>query len=245
MANIVSTIVKAITQLFKKPVATSVSVSVPDEPDNNEQLNVEETEQQSSSTSQPEPSISSDILTDEDKEAVVEDKRAEVEETVKGSVIRIVRKWVYWAGNNADSSTVGTFSIDNDSLTGYILEPYGESTAQSGQDKRIPLGTYNLVWHVSDKYTKAKYPPNGVPKLYNNSVSQSRAILIHPGNTGTDSIGCLLPGSGITVKTINNKKYVTAVTSSTVKLEALIKYINKQGIGNVKIIITEAYEDYK
>jgi hypothetical protein len=170
----------------------------------------------------------------------------------KESIIRIVRKWEYDSGSNSTSSTIGTFTIDNDSLTGYILEPYGESTTQGGQDKRVPAGTYSMIWHTSARYPKTKYVSkgreelnNGFPKIYNNNVSQNRAILIHVGNSGGDSAGCLLPGGGITVATINNKKKVTGVTSSTDKFYDLIEYIESKGIENVKIIITEAYEDYK
>jgi hypothetical protein len=168
-------------------------------------------------------------------------------------IIRIIRKWEYDSGTNSKSSTIGTFTIDNDILSGYILEPYGTSTIESGKDKRIPAGEYNLTWHLSENFTKDKYSKknkgrylnNGFPKLFNGSVSQSRGILIHIGNTGMDSEGCLLPGQSIAVTTINNKKYATGVESSTDTFYKLIDYIEKQGIENVKIIITEKYEDYK
>ena len=169
------------------------------------------------------------------------------------NVIRITRKWEYKAPTHSSSSTVSEFKISDSDLTGYILEPYGETTKQSGQDKRIPTGKYNLTWHVSTKYSKDKYSKNkrgnflenGFPKLYNNDVPKSRAILIHVGSKGEHSEGCLLPGSDIVVSEINGKKYVTGVSGSINKFYQLIEYIESNGIDNVKVIIEEKYEDYQ
>jgi hypothetical protein len=163
--------------------------------------------------------------------------------------IKIERKWEYKAANHADSSTVGTFSIDDNTLTGYILEPGGDSTAQSGQDRRIPPGTYDLTWHTSVKFPKDKYQvrgqgrylENGFPKLYSDDVSKDRGILIHIGNDGDDTQGCLLPGSGVTKQTVEGKECVTAVTGSTATFYALMDYIEGQGIENVKIEISENF----
>ena len=172
---------------------------------------------------------------------------------VISNIIWITRKWEYKASKHSSSSTVSEFKISDSDLTGYILEPYGESTKQSGQDKRIPTGKYNLVWHVSTKYSKDKYSKNkrgnflenGFPKLYNNDVPKSRAILIHVGSKGEHSEGCLLPGSDVVVSEINGKRYVTGVSGSINKFYQLIEYIESNGIDNVKVVIEEKYEDYK
>ncbi|WP_462109347.1 DUF5675 family protein [Campylobacter concisus] len=129
----------------------------------------------------------------------------------------------------------------------------GKSTKQSGQDKGIPTGKYNLVWHISTKYSKDKYSKNkrgnflenGFPKLYNNDVPKSRATLIHVGSKGEHSEGCLLPGSDVVVSEINGKRYVTGVSGSINKFYQLIEYIEINGIDNVKVVIEEKYEDYK
>lgn len=171
----------------------------------------------------------------------------------KQSIIRLVRKWEYKATTHEASSTISEFTIDDDELTGYFLEPYGGSTTQSGQDKRIPTGEYNLTWHTSTKFSKDKYSKkkkgkelkNGFPKLYNSKVSALRGILIHIGNKGKDSEGCLLPGNNITVEKIGKKKCVTAVTGSTIVFYQLISYIESKGIENIKLVITEKYEEYK
>ena len=172
---------------------------------------------------------------------------------VISNIIWITRKWEYKASKHSSSSTVSEFKISDSDLTGYILEPNGESTKQSGQDKRIPTGKYNLVWHVSTKYSKDKYSKNkrgnflenGFPKLYNNDVPKSRAILIHVGSKGEHSEGCLLPGSDVVVSEINGKRYVTGVSGSINKFYQLIEYIESNGIDNVKVVIEEKYEDYK
>ncbi len=173
--------------------------------------------------------------------------------TINNNIIYITRKWEYKASSHSSSSTVSEFKISDSDLTGYILEPYGESTKQSGQDKRIPTGKYNLVWHVSTKYSKDKYSKNkrgnflenGFPKLYNNDVPKSRAILIHVGSKGEHSEGCLLPGSDVVVSEINGKRYVTGVSGNINKFYQLIEYIESNGIDNVKVVIEEKYEDYK
>ena len=172
---------------------------------------------------------------------------------INDNIIYITRKWEYKASSHSSSSTISEFKINDSDLTGYILEPYGESTKQSGQDKRIPTGKYNLVWHVSTKYSKDKYSKNkrgnflenGFPKLYNNDVPKSRAILIHVGSKGEHSEGCLLPGSDVVVSEINGKRYVTGVSGSINKFYQLIEYIESNGIDNVKVVIEEKYEDYK
>ncbi|WP_107695975.1 DUF5675 family protein [Campylobacter concisus] len=129
---------------------------------------------------------------------------------INDNIIYITIKWEYKASSHSSSSTISEFKISDSDLTGYILEPYGESTKQSDQDKRIPTEKYNLVWHVSTKYSKDKYSKNkrgnflenGFPKLYNNDVPKSRAILIHVGSKGDHSEGCLLLGSDVVVNEI-------------------------------------------
>ncbi len=80
-------------------------------------------------------------------------------EVKDGNNIYIVRKWEKWVTNNSKSATFGEFTFDN--LSGYICEPYGEETATSGLDKRIPVGKYNIKWHTSTKYNKKLYTKSG------------------------------------------------------------------------------------
>jgi Family of unknown function (DUF5675) len=95
---------------------------------------------------------------------------------------------IYQRMTETNQSTTGNFSIPGTNISGYILEPAGPSTTQSGLDRRVPAGTYNIIKNVGTKY--------GL-RLYNDQVPQSRAILMHIGNYPGDTEGCLLPGSSI------------------------------------------------
>jgi len=140
--------------------------------------------------------------------------------TTTGVTIRLVRKW------QTKVSTIGEFTIDGTDIKGYILEEKGPDTTTSGIEQRIPVGTYNLVWHNG---TRKK----NVLKLYNAEVSQSRAILIHSGNDASDTEGCLLAGS------TRSKDFVG---NSQAKLKEINDYVKLKGIDGAKIIITANYE---
>ncbi|OXA76350.1 hypothetical protein B0A65_19180 [Flavobacterium frigidimaris] len=134
--------------------------------------------------------------------------------------MRLIRKW------QTKKSTIGEFTIDNSDITGYILEEKGPDTTISGIEQRIPIGTYNLVWHNGTKF-------KNVLKLYNNEVNINRAILIHAGNSAEATEGCLLPGSS---------RSVDWVSKSVDKLNEINEYVKSIGIENAKIIITQEYE---
>ncbi|MBL8852859.1 MAG: PEGA domain-containing protein [Planctomycetaceae bacterium] len=85
-------------------------------------------------------------------------------------------------------STISRFEIEGTNISGYFLEPPGPSTAQSGKNRRIPPGIYDLR---ITRYHKRNYIAIGVS---NEVVAKSRRILIHIGNYPVDTEGCLLPG---------------------------------------------------
>jgi len=145
---------------------------------------------------------------------------ANTQATTGNVAIRLTRKW------QTDNSTIGEFTIDNSTITGYILEEKGPDTTVSGMEQRVPIGTYKLEWHSGTKFAKAL-------KLSNDVVSVSRAILIHAGNTAADTEGCLLPGS---------TKNTDFVGGSKDKLKEIFDFVEEQGIEGAQIIITEAYE---
>lgn len=164
-------------------------------------------------------------------------------------IVSLIRKWEYYSGENATSSTIGEFYVSDDpSIHGFIAEPYGPSSIQSGQDKRIPVGEYNLRWYISSTYGKNKYKKkniilkNGFPNVYNENVSAQRGILIHIGNFGKDTVGCLLPGNGLMKRTINGKEVIVGVSDSAGAFVKLIDYLESKGIENVKLVISENYE---
>ncbi|MBP7514793.1 MAG: hypothetical protein KA791_09620 [Flavobacteriales bacterium] len=119
--------------------------------------------------------------------------------------------------------TIGEFRISGTRIRGYFLEPGGPSTKQTGLDRRIPPGAYNLVWH------KGKHWSN-VVKLYNDEVPISRAILIHSGNSGKDTEGCLIAGS---------RASGTYVTESKAMLQRINKFLKSKTLRQVQLIIAE------
>ena len=123
-----------------------------------------------------------------------------------------------------DTYTVSTFKTvgGEESVTGYILEPAGPSTAASNQNKRVPEGTYNI-----DNYSSEKYPSHFV--LYNDTVSKNRAILYHAGNTSKDTRGCMLPGA-----TYDGNGFIG---DSSNKFKELKNFINSVGVRNIKVIV--------
>lgn len=97
--------------------------------------------------------------------------------------------------------TIGEFILyDNEKIVqrGYTLEPAGEDTTQSGQDRRIPAGNYDVAWHNSPRFKK------NLPLLYNKFVPKMRHILIHAGNYPEHTSGCILLGDSYTQKGIFN-----------------------------------------
>ena len=119
--------------------------------------------------------------------------------------------------------TIGEFRITKTRIHGYFLEPGGPSTKEKDKDRRIPPGTYNLVWHTGTRFKE-------VPKLYNENVAVDRAILIHVGNRGDETEGCLLPGTTASG---------TSVMHSKAMLQKIKKFIKGVGIRNVQLVITE------
>ena len=73
-------------------------------------------------------------------------------------------------------------------------------------------------------------PPSDTFLLSNQDVSKSRAVLIHPGNNGGDTVACLLPGA---------TKGQGTVGGSVKKMDAVRAFVHSRGANNVKVIITE------
>lgn len=70
---------------------------------------------------------------------------------------------------------------------------YGESA--------IPYGTYKIIYNWSPKFGR------NLPRLLN--VPHFEGILIHPGNTATDSAGCILVGKNTEVGRLTNSRYIS------------------------------------
>lgn len=120
-----------------------------------------------------------------------------------------------------DTTTSEISTTGDEPIEGYALEPGGPSTEVANQDKRIPEGVYDL-----DDYSSNKYPDNFI--LSNDKVSKDRKILIHKGNYGSNTEGCIMPGS---------TKGTNSVGSSNKKMGELRNFIKSKGSNNVKLII--------
>ncbi len=125
-------------------------------------------------------------------------------------------------------ATIGRYELPGTDIAGYMLEPPGPPTTKSGEGLRIPEGEYNLKWHYGSKY-------QDVPKLYNDRVPEERAILIHKGETGRNTKGCLLPGN----YDVKNRPNRLIGGSSEGRFDELRNYIRKIGMENMRLIISE------
>lgn len=135
----------------------------------------------------------------------------------EGYVIEVVRH------KQTAVSTMSTFSCNWNPIKGYMLEPSGPDSKEANKNRRIPAGLYNLVPHTGSKYKR-------VVRLYNEDVPQSRAILIHQGNSPKDTIGCLLAGS------TQSDNYVG---TSMAKLTELMNAVYAIGVEKVKVRIVD------
>ncbi|WP_237172358.1 DUF5675 family protein [Pantoea alhagi] len=70
--------------------------------------------------------------------------------------IFVQRKW------QTTLSTISEFSISGTNIKDYFLECPGPDTVTPRLKKRIPEGSYRLVWHTSGKFVK-----HNPPKLFN------------------------------------------------------------------------------
>mgnify|MGYP004627930001 CR=1 FL=1 len=157
---------------------------------------------------------------------------------------------------NAEGSTIGELRVYDEKgeniFSCFTLENKGESTSESGQDKRILAGVYYLRWTSSSTNSglaiKYKYwkKENHLEKIKDGTQGKNiavwvmsntienhnkRRILIHIGNSPQDTLGCILCGyiNG------NNGK----IGNSTKAINDLFLLFEKYGIENFKLTIKE------
>lgn len=115
--------------------------------------------------------------------------------------------------DSGSHDTLGRLHIDGKFYC-YTLEDEARAVKVKG-DTRIPSGTYDVIFYDS--------PSHGKKSLMIKDVPGFSYILIHPGNTEDDTMGCLLPGKRI--GTVYSKK----------------DQINKRGVLDSKQAFKEIY----
>lgn len=98
--------------------------------------------------------------------------------------------------------TLSLFFIDG-KFSCFVLEDQKREVKVKG-DTRIPAGTYRIILRKEgghhERYAK-KYPAIHKGMLWLQDVPNFQYILIHVGNTDTDTEGCLLVGDSVTQNT--------------------------------------------
>ncbi len=87
--------------------------------------------------------------------------------------------------DDKNSETFGMFQLSGTNTTGYIVEPEGPDTRESGKNKRIPEGEYNIKYSIGSLWP-------GYPQIYNNEVSMGRGVKLHWGSSRKWSEACLV-----------------------------------------------------
>lgn len=160
------------------------------------------------------------------------------------------------SSKKAEDSTIGELRVYDEKgeniFSCFTLENGGESTSESGTDKRILAGVYYLRWTSSStnsglaiKYDYWK-KENHLEKIKDGTQGKNiavwvmsdtiknhnkRRILIHIGNYPQDTLGCILCG----YTNENNGK----IGNSTKAINDLFLLFEKYGIENFKLTIKE------
>ena len=122
--------------------------------------------------------------------------------------------------------TMSTVRVDKFNFSCYCLERPEPDTVEEGKKKRIPVGTYQVIWHETEKNKKLGTSFN----LFNDKVPAKRLILIHIGNIPDNSEGCLLFGSTKGNNSVGNS------TSTIYEFYGLFKNVD---VTKIRVNITE------
>lgn len=155
-----------------------------------------------------------------------------LEEFIGGGEVRIgVNRNGYGSDSTASMFIANAYDDKGNligSMSGYFLEPgfNPELSKTSGSDTAIPAGTYSLIpcYH------------NGQSGFYEVSGVDGRsAVHIHPGNSGSDTLGCFLPGSSSGYDSGSDNYYVNG---SKAKWTEFTNFLNSYGSDGIKMSVS-------
>ena len=144
--------------------------------------------------------------------------------------LKLVRKW------KKEGYTIGQLYVDDIFFSNTIEDKDRGLNQNMPKEKilfmkkpgitAIPTGTYEIVLNVqSSKYKKSKtmmqFCQAYMPRLLN--VPGYDGVLIHPGNSASDTEGCIIPGKNDKVGWVSNS------TKYFKELYNKMKIANKKG----------------
>jgi len=136
--------------------------------------------------------------------------------------IKLTRKWL------TKNSTVGELFIDGKQECFVIEDNYPTPWVKTPGKTAIPAGRYEVIVNMSNRFKVE------MPLLLN--VPEYQGVRIHPGNTASDTEGCLLPG---------RVRQVDKVLESKLAYEALFTKIKAALAKKEKVWITIVVEPVK
>lgn len=132
--------------------------------------------------------------------------------------LRVERLWP------RDSYTIGRLYVNGEFFSNTLEDKVidvNKNGVFDGNEKKvygesaIPYGTYKVIFNESPKFGRK------LPRLLN--VPHFEGILIHPGNTAKDSLGCILVGKN------TSKGMLTESRATSDKLNKLIEEAQNKG----------------
>ena len=144
--------------------------------------------------------------------------------------LKLIRKW------KKEGYTIGQLYVDDIFFSNTIEDKDRGLNQDMPKEKilfmkkpgitAIPTGTYEIVLNVqSSKYKKSKtmmqFCQAYMPRLLN--VPGYNGVLIHPGNSASDTEGCIIPGKNDKVGWVSNS------TNYFKDLYNKMKIANKKG----------------
>ncbi|MDP1561611.1 MAG: DUF2272 domain-containing protein [Pirellulaceae bacterium] len=146
-------------------------------------------------------------------------------------------------------STISRFKIEGTDISGYFLEPPGPSTTQSGKNRRIPAGVYDLrsTWDARGGYFAIGLSNDIVPKErrvlihYNLSNKAANYIRKTPWSAGFISFVVSQTGAPFT-KMGNHVGYAQSLRTNPRGWQVLNPYTTALNLGDI-VVKNREYEN--